>query len=349
MGPLAAAEERSFDQRGFVLIDAQFSVAELDAAEDTWDRLMGGSVLDPTLDEGYLAVIGHPFLEAVAKQLLRSERVWVNEDGVNSREPEPVGSSSLTAASAEGAGTAQWPWRRGLHIDWQVSEQNFDATPRHDLLAVWIWVNDVPEKRGAMRLLPGSHRAIGRHWERVLSPAQLRCLPRHHSLFAVSNPDHLIAGGDGVARPAKYKKSFPEHIADDPNAKPFGLQRPVAAAAKRGQALVFTQSMLHAASRNFDVVPRKGFICSWIAADVLMSRSLGRRFVGTVQRSAQLHRSMRQLRPGREHIFPTGDEVHEFPRGDTVTLAATQEDELWPGTFMPGQAAPKPSQVGPKL
>ncbi len=344
VGPLTPCQERSFDHRGFVLIDVPFSPTELYAAEETWDRLMGAgggrTVVEPTLDEGYLAVLGHPFLEAVAKQLLRSERVWINEDGVNSREPEPIGSSSLTAASAEAGGTAQWPWQRGAHIDWQVSEQNFDATPRHDLLAIWIWVNDVPEHRGAMRLLPGSHRTIGRHWERVLSPAQLQCLPRHHSLFAVGDPDGLIAGGDGIASPAKYKKSFPEHIADDPSAQPYGLQKPVAAAAKRGQALVFTQSILHAASRNFDVVPRKGIICSWIAADVLMSPSLGRRFMGTVERSARLHHSMKQLRPGREHIFPI-DEVHDFPWSDTVTLAIKQEDELWPGTFMPGQVAPK--------
>ena len=37
----------------------------------------------------------------------------------------------------------------------------------------------------------------------------------------------------------------------------------------------------------------------------------------------------------------SGDEVHGFPRSDTVTLADAQEDELWPGTFMPGQVAPK--------
>jgi hypothetical protein len=278
--PLTAAAERGFDLHGFALIDVPFSPAELNAAEETWDRLMSDDeAVDPALDEGYLAVLGHPFLEAVAKQLLRSERVWVNEDGVNSREPEPIdGSRGLTAASAEESGTAQWPWQRGAHIDWQVSEQNFDATPRRDLLAIWIWANDVPEERGAMRLLPGSHRTIGRHWERVLSPAELQCLPRHHSLFAVNQPDGLIAGGDGIARPAKFKKTFPEHIADESGAEPYGLQQPVAAVAKRGQALVFTQAMLHAASRNFDAVPRKGFICSWVAADVLMSPSLGRRF-----------------------------------------------------------------------
>ena len=52
--------------------------------------------------------------------------------------------------------------------DWQVSESNFTATPRRDLLAIWMWLNDVPESRAAMRVLPASHRPIMRHWENVL-------------------------------------------------------------------------------------------------------------------------------------------------------------------------------------
>ena len=28
-------------------------------------------------------------------------------------------------------------WDNGCHIDWQVTESDFDATPRRDLLALW--------------------------------------------------------------------------------------------------------------------------------------------------------------------------------------------------------------------
>jgi hypothetical protein len=38
----------------------------------------------------------------------------------------------------------------------QVTESDFDATPRRDLLALWLWLNDVPAERGAIRAR--SHR-----------------------------------------------------------------------------------------------------------------------------------------------------------------------------------------------
>ena len=59
-------------------------------------------------------------------------------------------------------------------------------------------------------------------------PEQLACLPRHHPLFP---------------KPAESYKTFPEHIPEQDWA--YSLSTPTPVVARRGQALVFTQALLH--------------------------------------------------------------------------------------------------------
>jgi len=47
------------------------------------------------------------------------------------------------------------------HIDWQITESDFEATPRRDLLALWLWISDVPVERAPMKILRESRPALG--------------------------------------------------------------------------------------------------------------------------------------------------------------------------------------------
>ena len=103
----------------------------------------------------------------------------------------------------------------GCHVDVQMTAEDFDATPRRECsLGMWLWLTDVTAASGAMRLLRGSHRRIGEHWQNVLSPQQRTKLPRVRGL----RPDPVgwcevakAAGGTFPALP-----HYPEGLAELP-------------------------------------------------------------------------------------------------------------------------------------
>ena len=92
--------------------------------------------------------------------------------------------------------------------------------------------------------------------------------------------------------------------------------------AKRGQALVFTQALLHSAWQNCDSVPRKALLTSWIGAGVTGA-------LPTSQRDSVIERFPRlreRLRPERRHLVP-----------DTFDwLLESDYEPKWPETFPPG-------------
>lgn len=79
------------------------------------------------------------------------------EDGPHHR---PAGQPG----AAEEPFDAEAAWRNGAHIDLQVTATDFNATPRRDMLALWLWITDVQPETAAMRILPGSHKPIQDHW-----------------------------------------------------------------------------------------------------------------------------------------------------------------------------------------
>ena len=167
---LSDEQMASFEDQGYCTVDALapggLSEAELDAAEETWDRLIAGGVnglsnsgperpeslerqAGLAADKGFIELMCHPFFENMAKQVLRSEHVHVIELGPHER----AGGAASEKPDAE---TAKQIWRDGCHIDFQVTSADFNATPRRDLLGIWFWVTDVPADRAAMRILPGA-------------------------------------------------------------------------------------------------------------------------------------------------------------------------------------------------
>ena len=120
--------------RGSVVrADTPLTDQQLDEAEAAWDRVKSGET-DKSRDHAYLDTITHPFFEDVAKQVLRAPAVQLLETNPHDRPP--------------GSGATSWS---GGHLDVQITRSGWDATPRREMLAVWLWCNGVPPNRGAMR------------------------------------------------------------------------------------------------------------------------------------------------------------------------------------------------------
>ena len=137
---LSAEQCQQFESQGYVLAQP-LSPAELTDAQETWHRLVQNEVgyAERADDAGYIRLISHPFFEGVAKQLLRSSSVHLAEMSVK----------ELAPGERTGHG-----WESGCHLDWQITTADWNATPRRDLLAIWLWVEDVTPEMGAMRILP---------------------------------------------------------------------------------------------------------------------------------------------------------------------------------------------------
>jgi hypothetical protein len=230
--PLTASQLQQYEESGFVMLDARLSCSELDSAEAAHDRCAvhgttGGAGLPAaaprTEDEEYVRALSHPFFERVAQQVLRSRRVHLVEDLPHYRAP-------AEDTEDHGCWDPQAAWAGGCHIDWQVTTSDFRATPRRDMCAIWLWLTDVEPERAAMRIMPKSHVEISAHWQQTLHPTRQSMLPRNYGLFP--HPSHNYP-------------TYPQHIVEPAHFQYTELE-PTAVVARRGQALVFTQSMLHA-------------------------------------------------------------------------------------------------------
>jgi hypothetical protein len=325
---LSAAQLELFERDGALVIDTPLTPAELDAAEAAFDKLSAlaktpefsddkkkrwavtpmspVAYTAPVYDQTFIDFIGHPFFETVTQQVLRSQKVVLFECG-----PIERGHTPASTDPAEPEPTEQEQWESGMHLDVQLTRSGFEATPRREMLAIWVWLTDVPVERGAMRVLKGSHRSIMDHWEETLGPVRSASLPRVHGL----RPH----------RPGAEWVEEQEYI-PELESVPFHQQVPTPMVARRGQAQVFTQACLHAAARNTaaDGVSRKAFIMSWLPVGVPggaePNRIAGLRAVYPEVR--------KRMRPGREHLIMDEKAMQE------ALFVSTYEDK-WPETFLP--------------
>jgi len=291
--PFTDADLEQYERDGAVTIDGPLNEEELDKVEAAWDRIKESG--DPPYeDPDYVDVIQHPYFEEVAKKVLRAESVhlwW----GLSLHERPPWEREFDSPRDQ---------WGSGTHVDIQATWEDFQATPRRMRAELWFWLNDVPENRGAMRVLPGSHRTIMEHWSRVLTPEHKAMLPRVHGL-----------------RPQPTEKSgaYPEHVPELSDTRWLD-QDPVACVARRGQILVLCSAGLHSAWQNEDTVPRKAMGTSWAADSVACG-------LPKPQREAVMSffpPLREKLRPERAHIVPENFDW----------LFESNYEPKWPETFV---------------
>jgi hypothetical protein len=282
--PLDAAQMQAFEDDGAVLVDLRLSSDLLDRAEAAWDRLAKAGTSTPHSileDRDFVELISAPIFEEIAKQVLRSDRVFILETGA-------AGTGLERAEAKERALRDDWPekhgvrseWANSMHIDVQVTTEDFEATPRREHLAIWFWLNDVPAERAAMRVLKGSHKPLGAHWHEM----QRRWNANPHEPLPVQHGPRWQAEGE-------------------PDARSFAALEPTAMAAPRGYAQVFSQSLLHAGWHSDDTEPRKGFHISWVADGVSIGgmrfNDQSGRIDGVRERGAKLREVMD---PERRHV-----------------------------------------------
>lgn len=299
IAPLNTTQMQAFEDDGAILVDLQLSRDLLDRGEAAWDRHAetGGNLI---ADRDYVELISAPVFEKIAKQVLRSDRVFILETG-------SAGSGLDRTEFNERARRNDWPekhgvqseWANSMHIDVQVTTEDFVATPRREHLAIWFWLNDVPAERAAMRVLKGSHKWLGAHWQEM----QQRWKANPNTPLPVQHGPRWEAEGE-------------------PDARYFAGVEPTAMAAPRGYAQVFSQSLVHAGWHSEDAEPRKGFHISWVADSVSIGgmrfNDQSGRIDGLRQRSAELQQAMD---PQRRHVAM-----------DSTTLERLVEswEEKWP-------------------
>jgi hypothetical protein len=270
---ISDAELAKYETDGAVTIDGPLTESELDQAEAAWDRIKASD--DPPYeDPDYVNVIQHPFFEEVAKKVLRAEaaHLWW---GLSPHE-RPVWTKPFD--------TARDQWANGSHVDIQATWEDFTATPRRMRCELWFWLNNVPADRGAMRILPGSHRPIMEHWSRTLTSEHKQMLPRVHGIRF---------------DPKETAPAYPEHLPELTHT-PWVDQEPIPFTAKRGQILVLCSAGLHSAWQNEDSVPRKAMGTAWIADGVSCGLPKNQRD-GLMEFFPKLRE---RLSPDRAHIVP---------------------------------------------
>ena len=304
--PLDGAQMQAFENDGALLFDLHLDPDLLDRAEAVWDRFDRAEDATPQSifeDRDYVELISSPVFEQIAKQVLRSDRVFILETG-------RAGTGLERGDANDRAQRNDWPekhgvrseWANSMHIDVQVTTEDFQATPRREHLAIWFWLNDVPAERAAMRVLKGSHKPLGAHWQEM----QERWKADPRASLPLQHGPRWEAEGE-------------------PDARLFAGLEPTAMAAPRGYAQVFSQSLLHAGWHSDDAEPRKGFHISWVADGVSIGgmrfNDQSGRIDGVRERSAKLREVMV---PERRHVAM-----------DDATLERLVGlwDEEWPPTL----------------
>jgi hypothetical protein len=294
---LSPQQLESYERDGAVVVDLGLPEDLLVALEAAWLRLGAAPGGTPLYDEpAVLSLLQHESFERIAQQVLRSDAVHIFEIGRSERPAGTADGPNLDGGRFDKHGF-QTEWAQGMHSDVQVASDDFDATPRREQLAIWMWLCDVPEDRAAMRVLKGSHRELGDHWREMQR-----------------------LGDAGLPLPLAHGPRW--EAPGEPDARRWAGREPTPMTARRGEALVWSQQVLHSAWHNADVThPRSGFFASWVAAGVSMGGRSPQQIAGQHALWEELHKRME---PERRHIAMDKEVARRFDEG---------WEETWPPTL----------------
>lgn len=248
--PEALAE---FDRDGLTTYGGPFTPAQLTTARDAFDATPSiaawqapaasheddgrgryrAITSDPTeLAPPLIALAAHPALEQSAAQVLRSStRVDDDRNGLGVH----ILKVSLVCSFAEPKDSST---SYTYHTDTEISERNFEKTPRVGLTAaMWVWLSDVPAGCACLMVCRGSHRALAAELAQS-DPAASAALPAGARARSTSDNREL----DEMRR---------------------SLGDGTAVQAHAGQISVVTTACLHRASPNRSSVPRRLMIVTF--------------------------------------------------------------------------------------
>jgi len=147
-----------FDTKGAVTIDTPLTPDQLAAARKTFDQLLpqkedsSGKLRSRVgntgniFEQDLLDIIQSPFLEEVAKKVLRTQAITFFQTAIIKAYPEPDAEFSFSE-----------------HTDIQYCTSDFESIPRRVVCSYFLWLSDVNEKRAPMMHRPGSHLLIAQH------------------------------------------------------------------------------------------------------------------------------------------------------------------------------------------
>lgn len=145
------AQVQQFNEAGYVTIDTPLTEQQIADAVAAMDRLLPFDGKNPRpsqtcsyVDPALVAIMEHPFFEAVAKQALEAQKVYFFQTAILTAYPEP-----------------NTPFSFWQHVDIQYRLSDFQSTPKNILCSFFLWLTDVNEKRAPMMVRPGSHLLLG--------------------------------------------------------------------------------------------------------------------------------------------------------------------------------------------
>jgi hypothetical protein len=174
---ISACEIEQFDKAGAVTIDSPFTDAQLNAADEVFDRLLvqqkpANGTKTPTriqrdgcLEPALLDIIQHPFMEETTRRTLRAEEVEFFAHAIVKSYPEP-----------------DEPFSFWEHVDIKYSTSDLDEVPKRMICSCLLWLTDVTPDRAPLMFRPGSHRLIATDVDKnnsyIDNPQPFQALPK---------------------------------------------------------------------------------------------------------------------------------------------------------------------------
>jgi ectoine hydroxylase-related dioxygenase (phytanoyl-CoA dioxygenase family) len=150
---LTEAQLQTYLDQGVATVDTPLTPQQIAAAQAAMDRRLAFQPPAPGqkpryrysetcsyFDPEILEIIQHPFFEAVAKQVLKTDVVHFYQTAIINAYPQP-----------------NTPFSFEQHVDIQYTLSDWQAKPRRIVCSFFLWLTDVNARRAPMMVRPGSH------------------------------------------------------------------------------------------------------------------------------------------------------------------------------------------------
>jgi hypothetical protein len=228
---IAEEEVALFVERGAVTIDTPLDAEQVKAAAASIEALLPLVPAVPGQAARYRYSATCNYFEAALLDLIQDPFFEEVAQRVLSAEAVRFFQTAILATYPQPG--AEFSYDQ--HIDLQYTFSDLQATPRRVVCTFFLWLTDVNERRAPMMYRPGSHQLLAQEWQKR----------------------------------AELKGEIPRVIGIPQSDLPaLDYAEPQPLLAKAGQVTVLSTAMVHGASLNVDVVPRKALVMTFTASGV---------------------------------------------------------------------------------